>query len=86
MIEYKDLYSYISKEIFKYLNRTYYSDCVVEFEQSYDGINWTEEREFIILRDKEIYMTDWNEGQHFIRNLKICHFEQMLFPVLTVEG
>ena len=86
MTKCEDLYGYVSMEIYKYLERTYYTDCVVEFEQSYDGINWTEEREFISLCNNDIYMTDWNEGQHFIRNLKICHFKQMLFPVLTVEG
>lgn len=87
MIENKDLYDYVADEVYKYLDSTYYNNCVVEFEQSYDGRDWTEERIFIYLGNGGIiYHTDWNEGQHLIRNLKICHFDQMLFPVLSAKG
>lgn len=80
----ENLYDYVADQIEFYLNHTYYDDCVIEFEQSYDGINWTEEREFVELINSDIiFSRDWNEGQKYIRNLKICHFGQMLFPVLT---
>ena len=41
-----NLYDIVSDKIIKFCDKTYYSDIVVSFEQSYDGKEWTKEVEF----------------------------------------
>lgn len=71
-----DLYDIVGDKIIEFCNKTYYSDIVVSFEQSYDDVNWTKEVELAYFNGTELwYLNDWNEGQKYIRNLRIWHLE-----------
>jgi hypothetical protein len=72
-----DLSDIIGGKIREFCDKTYYSDIVFSFEQSYDGANWTKEVEFAYFKNgTELwYLNDWNEGQKYIRNLRIWHLE-----------
>lgn len=72
-----DLSDIIGGKIREFCNKTYYNDIVFSFEQSYDGVNWTKEVEFAYFKNgTELwYLNDWNEGQKYIRNLRIWHLE-----------
>jgi len=73
----KDLYKFVGTRIRAFCAKTYYSDIVFSFEQSYDGEEWTKEIEFATLHNGTdiCYENDWNEGQTYIRNLRIWHLE-----------
>ena len=74
-----DLYDIVSVKIIEFCNKTYYSDIVVSFEQSYDGKEWSKEIEFATFDsdhfDTIVFNMDWNEGQTYLRNLRIWHLE-----------
>lgn len=74
-----DLYDIVSVKIIEFCNKTYYSDIVVSFEQSYDGKEWSKEIEFATFDsdhfDTVVFNMDWNEGQTYLRNLRIWHLE-----------
>lgn len=73
----KDLYKFVGARIRAFCDRTYYSEIVFSFEQSYDGKEWTKEIEFATLYNGTdiCFENDWNEGQTYIRNLRIWHLE-----------
>ena len=73
----KDLYNFVGTRIRAFCDKTYYGDIVFSFEQSYDGKEWTKEIEFATFYNgTEIcFENDWNEGQTYIRNLRIWHLE-----------
>lgn len=73
----KDLYAIVGDKIIEFCDKTYYSDIVISFEQSYDGKEWTKEVEFASFENCTdlYYENDWNEGQTHIRNLRIWHLE-----------
>ena len=73
----KDLYKFVSTRIRAFCDKTYYSNVVCSFEQSYDGEEWTKEIEYATLYNGTdiCFEDDWNEGQTYIRNLRIWHFE-----------
>lgn len=72
-----DLYDIVGDKIIEFCNKTYYSDIVVSFEQSYDGKEWSKEVEFATFYNGTdlCYESDWNEGQTHLRNLRIWHLE-----------
>lgn len=71
------LYDIVADEILAFCEKTYYSDIVVSFEQSYDGKEWSKETEFATFDsdffDSVVFNMDWNEGQTYLRNLRIWH-------------
>lgn len=73
----KNLYKFVGTRIRAFCDRTYYSEIVFSFEQSYDGKEWTKEIEFATLYNGTdiCFENDWNEGQTYIRNLRIWHLE-----------
>ena len=73
----KNLYDFVGDKIIEFCNKTYYSDIVVSFEQSYDGKEWSKEVEFVTFYNGTdlCYESDWNEGQTHLRNLRIWHLE-----------
>lgn len=73
----QNLYDFIGDKIIEFCNKTYYSDIVISFEQSYDGKEWSKEVEFATFYNGTdlCYESDWNEGQTHLRNLRIWHLE-----------
>lgn len=78
----KNLYDIVSEAVYKFCDDTYYHTCIVKFEQSYDGKEWTEETEIVFFENGTdlVFDTDWCEGQNFIRNIRICHLDEVLLP------
>ena len=74
----KNLYDVVGDKIIDYCNKTYYSDIIISFEQSYDGKEWTKEVEFASFENGVdlYYEHDWNEGQTYLRNLLIWHLDE----------
>ena len=72
-----DLYDIVGDKIIEFCDKTYYGEIVCSFEQSYDGVEWTKETEFAYFENcTELWFeNDWNEGQTYIRNLRIWHLE-----------
>lgn len=72
-----DLYDIVGDRIREFCDKTYYGDIIISFEQSYDGKEWTKEVEFATFYNGTnlCYENDWNEGQTFLRNLRIWHLE-----------
>lgn len=73
----KDLYDIVGDKIIEFCEKTYFSDIVCSFEQSYDGKEWTKEVEFATFYSGTnlCYESDWNEGQTHLRNLRIWHLD-----------
>ena len=78
----KDLYDIVAEAVYKFCDDTYYHTCIAKFEQSYDGKDWTKEIEIIYFENGTdlVFDTDWNEGQKYIKDLQICHLDEVLFP------
>ena len=79
----RNLYDIVAGLVYNFCDETYYfSTCIVRFEQSYDGLVWTEETEIAFFEkdDGFVFDTDWCEGQTYIRNLQICHLDEVRFP------
>lgn len=79
----RDLYQEVGKVCRDFLRKTYPGDIIVKFEISYDGIYWTNVicfAEYNIEDDSIIFLEDWWEGESFIRNIKVCHLEDVIFP------
>lgn len=71
------LYDIVGDKIREFCEKNYYDDIVCSFEQSYDGIEWTKEVEFASFYNGTdiCYENDWNEGQTYLRNLRIWHLK-----------
>jgi len=78
-----DPYCTIHHLIKEYLDTSYYGDCIVKFELSYNGAEWDTMKEIALLdEDFNVYfVNDWCEGQHYIRNVTIQHIDE-----LTITG
>lgn len=79
----RDLYQEVGRVCRDFFKKTYYSDVIAKFEISYDGIYWTTVVCFVeydIEEDSIIFLYDWWEGEDFIRNIKLCHLEDVIFP------
>lgn len=78
----KDLYDVVAAEVASYCEDTYYDTCVVKFEQSYDGKEWSKETEIVSVENGDwlTFENDWCEGQEYIRNIRVCHLDEVLFP------
>lgn len=83
----RDLYDIVAKAVCDFCDDTYYSTCIVRFEQSYDCLMWTEETEIVFFENCTdlVFDTDWCEGQTYIRNLQICHLDEVIFPNEVTE-
>ena len=78
----KDLYGVVAEAVYKFCDDTYYHTCIAKFEQSSDGKEWTDETEIVYFDNCTdlVFDTDWCEGQKYIRNIRICHLDEVLFP------
>lgn len=79
----RDLYQEVGKVCRDFFERTYHSDVIIKFEISYDGIYWTDVvcfAEYDIKTNSIIFSYDWWEGEDHIRNIKVCHLEDVIFP------
>lgn len=75
-----DAYTFVSEKLIQFCEKSYYGDCICIFEQSYDGIDWDLMSEFATFNegfDIVVFNNDWNEGQTWVRNLKILHIEDV---------
>lgn len=72
-----NFYDIVGDKIREFCEKTYYGDIVFSFEQSYNGKEWTKEVEFATFYNGThlCYESDWNEGQTYLRNLRIWHLE-----------
>ena len=73
----KNLYEIVGDKIREFCDNSYYGDIIISFEQSYNGKEWTKEVEFASFDGCTdlYYENDWNEGQKYIRKLRIWHLE-----------
>ena len=81
-VKVKDLYDIVAEAVYDYCEATYYSTCIAKFEQSYNGKEWTKETEIVYFENCTdlVFDMDWCEGQTFIRNIRVCRLDEVLFP------
>ena len=84
----ESLYDIVGDKIREFCEETYYGDIICSFEQSYDGKEWTKESEFASFENGTdlIYENDWNEGQTYLRNLRIWHLDELRILIDAFEA
>lgn len=71
-------YQIVAMKIKQYCDATYYGDCIVSFEQSYDNIYYEKCIEYVTVNFDYIeYLNDWWEGQEYIRNIVVKHLDEI---------
>lgn len=82
----KDVQSLLTNVILDHLAATYFDDCIVTFELSYNGAEWDR---FVIVAcitpnfDSIEYIDDWCEGQTYIRNIRIKQLSDIVIDGYT---
>ena len=71
----KDLYDIVADKVIEFCRKTYYDDCLVKFEISYDMKEWDTVTCVVEcdVRENIVFQWDFCEGQKYIRNFRICH-------------
>ena len=86
MIINDNIYSVVADAAEMYCEKTYYDNCIAQFEISYDGKEWDPISTLITfdwpyMSSMEVcFDWDWCEGQKYIRNIKICHIRDIIMP------
>lgn len=78
----KNPYDVLSDKVKEFFKETYEGPCVVKFYQSYDSKEWELVTIYIDTDSNGMIIFDYDffEGQKYIRNIKICHIEDVLMP------
>lgn len=78
----KNLYDIVAEMVEDFCEKTYYGTCIARFEQSYDGKEWTKETEIVFFENciDLVFDMDWCEGQTHIKDIHICHLDEVIIP------
>jgi hypothetical protein len=82
-------YDLVGEQLINHWKQTYYSTALVSLELSYNGKDYTKTNEVVSpLIDSDIceWLSDWWEGQEYIRILGIKNIDDIdLFPIKASE-
>ena len=83
----KDLYDIVADKVIEFCSKTWYYDCLVKFDISYDEKEW-ESITCVVecdVNNNIVFQWDFCEGQKYIRNFRICHTDEAEIPIREGE-